>query len=88
MRFYIFVLIFSLISAFASEEIKVWKKCKKDLDCKMDYRRACGGFCYNQKFEKEAFEWEKRIVWECMPPSKIERVARCVQKQCACEAKK
>ncbi len=88
MRFNLLFFLLVSVSAFASDEVKVWQKCKRDLDCKMDYRRACGGFCYNKKFEKEAFEWEHRIVWECMPPSKIERVARCVEKQCACEAKK
>jgi preprotein translocase subunit SecA len=37
-----------------------------------------------KKHEKEAFEWEKKIVWECMNPSKKERQAICEDNRCSC----
>lgn len=70
--------------SFAKEEIMFWKKCLKNEDCVIDYQKACGAFCYNRNFEKDAFEWEKKIVWDCMAQVR-ERVARCESNQCICQ---
>lgn len=88
MRFLFIVLFMISFSSFAADETRIWKKCRKDSECKIDHRRACGTFCYNKKYEKEAFEWESRIVWECIPPNGKARFSRCVNHECSCEEKK
>ncbi len=83
-----FLITLSLFSfaAFSApnKDKKFWTKCQKDSDCALAKDKACDGFCYNKKHEKEAFEWEKKIVWECMNPSKKERQAICEDNRCSC----
>ena len=67
-----------------NKDPKFWSKCHKDSDCALAKDKACDGLCYNKKFEKEAFDWEKKIVWECMNPSKKEKQTICEDNRCAC----
>jgi len=85
MKYIICLLATLSISTYASEEPKIWKKCTIDSNCKIAPELACDGFCYHKDFEKEALSWEKKIVWDCMPPTKKKRVARCLNGRCSCE---
>ncbi len=80
------LLSFASFSAQAQDN-EFWTKCKKNSDCALAKNKACGVLCYNKKYEKEAFEWERRIVWECITPSRKERHAVCENKRCNCVEK-
>jgi len=85
MKYTICFLAILSISTYAAEDLKIWKKCKMDSDCKIAPNLACGGLCYHKDFEKDAFSWEKKIGWDCIPNMKQTLVARCVDGLCSCE---
>jgi hypothetical protein len=88
LKIILLLLTFLLSSAFlfAAGNTRPWSKCKLDTDCKINNELGCDGLCYNKKFEKDALEWEKNIVWDCMAEKK-KRIPRCVKNVCLCTQK-
>jgi len=89
MKYTVCLLAFLSISTFtfAKDEEKIWKKCKADSDCKIALGLSCNGLCYNKNFKKEVFDWEKKIVWDCMPAVNKNNAAYCIKGLCSCEIK-